>query len=69
MSGIDLHTPVIPPTVVEAMRRDPQRFGTKVVERNGELYFERRGRVCRADACESRCIVKRIVKAAVARAE
>ena len=45
MSSIDLHTHVIPPTVVEAMRRDPQRFGTKVVERNGELYFERRGNI------------------------
>ena len=45
MSSIDLHTHVIPPTVVEAMRRDPQRFGTKVVERDGKLYFERRGNI------------------------
>jgi aminocarboxymuconate-semialdehyde decarboxylase len=45
MSSIDLHTHVIPPTVVEAMRHDPQRFGTKVIERNGELYFERRGNI------------------------
>ena len=45
MSSIDLHTHVIPPTVVEAMRGDPQRFGTKVVERDGKLYFERRGNI------------------------
>ena len=45
MSSIDLHTHVIPPTVVEAMRRDPERFGTRVVEREGGLYFERRGNV------------------------
>jgi aminocarboxymuconate-semialdehyde decarboxylase len=43
MSNIDLHTHVIPPTVVEAMRREPERFRTRVVERNGELFFERRG--------------------------
>ena len=45
MSNIDLHTHVIPPTVVEAMRRDPQRFSTKVIERDGELYMERRGNI------------------------
>jgi len=45
MSSIDLHTHVIPPTVVAAMRSDPQRFRTKVIERDGELYFERRGNI------------------------
>jgi hypothetical protein len=39
MSSIDLHARVVPPTVVEAVRRDPQRFGINVVERNGKLYF------------------------------
>ena len=45
MSNIDLHTHVIPPTVVDVMRNDPQRFGTRVIERDGELYFERRGNI------------------------
>jgi aminocarboxymuconate-semialdehyde decarboxylase len=41
----DLHSHVIPPTIVEAMKRDPQRFGMKVEERDGKIYFERRGQV------------------------
>lgn len=45
MSNIDLHSHVIPPTIVEVMRRDPQRFGMKVAERDGKLYFERRGQL------------------------
>jgi aminocarboxymuconate-semialdehyde decarboxylase len=41
----DLHSHVIPPTIVEAMKRDPQRFGMKVEERDGKIFFERRGQV------------------------
>jgi aminocarboxymuconate-semialdehyde decarboxylase len=52
MSAIDLHTHVVPPTIVAALLHDPQRFGiggpkfngVKVVERGGELYFENNGR-------------------------
>lgn len=49
MSNIDLHSHVIPPTIVEAMRRHPQRFGMKVAEREGKLYFERRGQLSEMD--------------------
>ena len=45
MKTYDLHSHVIPPTIVEAMKRDPQRFGMKVEERDGKIYFERRGQV------------------------
>ena len=44
MSNIDLHSHVIPPTIIAVMQRDPQRFGMKVAERDGKLYFERRGK-------------------------
>ena len=30
MSNIDLHNHVIPPTIVDAIARDPERFGTKI---------------------------------------
>ena len=43
MSNVDLHSHVIPPTIIDAIRRDPQRFGIKIEERDGKLYFERRG--------------------------
>ncbi len=43
MKAIDLHSHVIPPTVIDAVRRDPQRFGMKLVERDGRIFFERRG--------------------------
>ena len=43
--NIDLHSHVIPPTIVDAVRRDPQRFGMKIEERGGKLYFERRGQI------------------------
>ncbi|MFN7085728.1 MAG: amidohydrolase family protein [Burkholderiales bacterium] len=45
MRTYDLHSHVIPPTIVEAMKADPQRFGMKVVERDGRLFFERRGQL------------------------
>ncbi len=43
MSNIDLHSHVIPPTIVAAIRRDPQRFGVSIEERGGKLQFVRRG--------------------------
>jgi len=39
MSNIDLHNHVIPPTIVDAIMRDPVRFGTKIEERDGKVYF------------------------------
>lgn len=45
MNAIDLHSHVIPPTIVDAVRREPQRFGLKLVERNGKVFFERRGQL------------------------
>src|SRR5262245_7190819 len=49
MSSIDLHTHVIPPTLIAALVREPERFDVKgkptenikVVERDGKLYFDR----------------------------
>lgn len=43
MSAIDLHTHVIPPTIIDAVRRDPRRFGMQLAERDGRIFFERRG--------------------------
>jgi aminocarboxymuconate-semialdehyde decarboxylase len=53
MSVIDLHTHVIPPNVIDALLKSPERFGVKgatdhgirVVERNGALHFERSNRL------------------------
>jgi aminocarboxymuconate-semialdehyde decarboxylase len=49
MNAIDLHSHVIPPTVVAAIKADPQRFAMNIAERDGELYFERRGRLSRME--------------------
>jgi aminocarboxymuconate-semialdehyde decarboxylase len=49
MNAIDLHSHVIPPTIVDAVRRDPSRFGMKIEGRDGKLYFERRGRLSEMD--------------------
>ena len=55
--NIDLHNHVIPESVVEAIRRDPAKFGTAIEERNGKRYFDSHGRMtellpefCSADA-------------------
>ena len=53
MSVIDLHTHVIPPNVIDALLRAPERFGVKgetehgirVVKRGGALHFERSNRL------------------------
>ena len=41
----DLHNHVIPPTVVNAIARNPERFGTRFEERNGKRYFDSHGRM------------------------
>jgi aminocarboxymuconate-semialdehyde decarboxylase len=41
----DLHNHVIPPTVVEAIRRNPERYGTRIEDRNGKPYFDAHGRM------------------------
>ena len=41
----DLHNHVIPQTVVDAIRRDPERFGTKIEEKGGKRYFDSHGRM------------------------
>ncbi len=43
MRNIDVHSHVIPMTIVEAIRRDPQRYGMTIPERDGKLYYEHRG--------------------------
>jgi aminocarboxymuconate-semialdehyde decarboxylase len=41
----DLHNHVIPPAVVDAIRRNPERFGTRIVDRDGKPYFDAHGRM------------------------
>ncbi|MFN7088040.1 MAG: amidohydrolase family protein [Burkholderiales bacterium] len=55
--SIDLHNHVIPLTIVEAIERDPQRFGTHIEVRDGKRFFNSHGRMtellpefCDADA-------------------
>ena len=43
MATIDLHNHVIPPTVVDAIARNPQRFGTRFEEKGGKRYFDSHG--------------------------
>ena len=45
MSNIDLHNHVIPPTIIDAIMRDPHRFGTRFEEKNGKRYFNSHGRM------------------------
>jgi aminocarboxymuconate-semialdehyde decarboxylase len=42
--NIDLHNHVIPPTIVDAITRDPRRYGTSIEERDGRRYFDVHGR-------------------------
>ena len=39
----DLHNHVIPPSVVDAIVRNPENFGTRIEERNGKRYFDSHG--------------------------
>jgi len=41
----DLHNHVIPETVVQAIQRNPERFGTRIEVRNGKRYFDSHGRM------------------------
>jgi aminocarboxymuconate-semialdehyde decarboxylase len=41
----DLHNHVIPEGVVQAIRRNPERFGTRIEERDGKRYFDSHGRM------------------------
>jgi len=41
----DLHNHVIPQTVVDAISRDPERFGTRIEEKGGKRYFDSHGRM------------------------
>ena len=43
MSNVDLHSHVIPPTIVDAIRCDPQRFGATIEQRGAKLHLERTG--------------------------
>ena len=43
--NIDLHNHVVPQSVVDAIRRNPGRFGTRIEDRNGQLYFDAHGRM------------------------
>lgn len=45
MKGIDLHSHVIPPTLIDAIRKEPARFAMKIEARDGKLHFERRGKL------------------------
>ncbi len=53
MKSIDLHSHVVPPNILAAMRADPDRFGAKgksgngvkVVDRDGILYWETNNRL------------------------
>jgi aminocarboxymuconate-semialdehyde decarboxylase len=50
---IDLHSHVVPPTIIGEIQRDPARFGVggpavngiKVAQRDGNLYWENNGRL------------------------
>jgi aminocarboxymuconate-semialdehyde decarboxylase len=43
--NIDLHNHVIPPTIVDAIARDPSRYGTSIEEKEGKRYFNSHGRL------------------------
>ena len=41
---IDLHNHVIPLTFVNAVRAEPTRFGMRIEDRDGKIFYERRGK-------------------------
>src|SRR5690349_24883259 len=41
----DLHNHVIPEIVVQAIRRHPDRYGTRIEERDGKRFFDSHGRM------------------------
>ena len=42
--NIDLHNHVIPPTVVSALERNPERYGMSIDDKDGKRYFNSHGR-------------------------
>jgi aminocarboxymuconate-semialdehyde decarboxylase len=48
--NIDLHNHVIPATIVDAIARDPQRYGTSIEEKDGKRYFNSHGRLAELQA-------------------
>lgn len=43
--NIDLHNHVIPPTIVDAIANNPERYGTRIEEKDGKHYFNSHGRL------------------------
>jgi len=43
--NIDLHNHVIPPTIVDAIARNPGRYGTRIEEKEGKRWFNSHGRL------------------------
>ena len=43
MTTIDLHNHVVPPSVLDAIRANPERFHTSVYEKDGKTYFDVHG--------------------------
>jgi aminocarboxymuconate-semialdehyde decarboxylase len=43
--NIDMHNHVIPSTIVDAIARDPNRYGTSIEEKGGQRYFNSHGRL------------------------
>lgn len=43
--NIDLHNHVIPPSVIDAIARQPDRYGTKLEEKDGKRWFNSHGRL------------------------
>ena len=46
MKSIDLHTHVVPPNILAAIMREPDRFGVKGSAGNGVKVVERNGKLC-----------------------
>src|SRR6185436_14751118 len=45
VKNYDLHNHVIPERVVQAIRRNPERYGTRIEEKDGKRYFDSHGRM------------------------
>src|SRR5918911_3669539 len=48
--NIDLHNHVIPPTIVDALVKNPARYGTSIEEKDGKRYFNSHGRLAELQA-------------------
>ncbi len=45
MGNFDLHNHVIPENVIQAIKREPEKFHTRIEEKGGKRYFDNHGRV------------------------